>query len=68
MEENPEFVDRLMKPVEVAKVLSISVPYLYKLMQWGKVPSVRIGNAVRVRKSDLISYIEKMELQYPGNF
>ncbi|MFH0782566.1 MAG: helix-turn-helix domain-containing protein [Pseudomonadota bacterium] len=50
---------RLLKPAEVASLLSISRSFAYQLLQTGVIPVVRIGKACRVRPQDLEVYIEK---------
>ena len=49
---------RLLTGAEVARILQISKPYAYRLMQRGEVTTVRIGRCVRVRPEDLQRYIE----------
>ena len=64
---NATFVDqnstlntyRLLKPVEVASLLSISRSFAYQLLQTGVIPVVRIGKSCRVRPQDLEAYIEQ---------
>ena len=64
---NTTFVDqksildirRLLKPMEVASLLSISRSFAYQLLQTGTIPVVRIGKACRVRPQDLETYIEQ---------
>jgi excisionase family DNA binding protein len=64
---NTTFVDqkstldirRLLKPMEVALLLSISRSMAYQLLQTGAIPCVRIGKALRVRPQDLKTYIEQ---------
>ena len=48
----------LFKASEVAKRLNISRSMTYQLMQSGELPTVRIHNAVRVRESDLETYVQ----------
>ena len=52
------FPERLMTAVEVAKVLNISRAFAYQLMKRGKIPTVFIEGARRVRPEDLRAYIE----------
>ena len=47
----------LLKGNDVARVLNISRAFAYQLMRQGEIPTVVIGNAVRVRKEDLLAYI-----------
>jgi len=42
----------------VARILRVSKPFAYRLMQTGQVPVVRIGRCVRVRPEDLQHYVE----------
>jgi excisionase family DNA binding protein len=48
----------LLKGNDVARVLNISRAFAYQLMRQGEIPTIRIGNAVRVRKEDLLAYID----------
>jgi len=49
---------KLLKAVEVAKILNISKSMAYRLMQQKKIPTVRIGKAVRVSMESLTAFIE----------
>lgn len=51
--------DRLLKAVEVAKILNISRSLAYRLLQEGQIPVIRINQAVRVHPRDLQQYIEE---------
>jgi excisionase family DNA binding protein len=53
MEEN------LLKGGQVAEILHISRSFAYLLMKRGEIPTVRMGNAVRVRPEDLERYIHE---------
>jgi len=50
---------KLLKSEEVARILQVSRSFAYQLMQRGEIPSVRIGNTVRVRPGDLQRYIDQ---------
>ena len=50
--------ERLMTAVEVSKVLNISRAFAYKLMKRGKIRTVFIEGARRVRPEDLRIFIE----------
>ena len=56
--QNDHFPERLMTAVEVAKVLNISRAFAYQLMKRGKIRTVFIEGARRVRPEDLRLYIE----------
>ena len=55
---NPQEKVPLLKAVDVAKVLNISLPMAYKLIQIGEIRAVQIGKGRRVRPQDLRQYIE----------
>ena len=48
----------LLKATEVAKILNISLPMAYRLIQIGEIRAVQIGKGRRVRPQDLRQYIE----------
>ena len=49
----------LLKGNDVARMLNISRAFAYQLMRQGEIPTVRIGNAVRARREDLLAYIDQ---------
>jgi excisionase family DNA binding protein len=44
-----------------ATLLGVSLDWLHKLAQRGQFPAFKIGKLWRVRKDDLLSYIEKQK-------
>ena len=48
---------QLLKSDEVARILHVSRSFAYLLMKRGDIPTVHLGNAVRVRPEDLERYI-----------
>lgn len=56
--QSPNLPERLLTAVEVAKVLNISRAFAYQLMQRGKIRTVCIEGARRVRPDDLRNFIE----------
>jgi excisionase family DNA binding protein len=54
---------RLLKVKEVADMLGVSVSFAYILTRRGDIPTVRLGNAVRVRVEDLDRYIKDKAAQ-----
>lgn len=48
----------LLKGNDVARLHNISRAFAYQLMRQGEIPTVRIGNAVRVRREELLAYID----------
>jgi len=49
---------RLLKASEVARILNISRSLVYRLIHTGKIPHIRINQAVRVHNADLNRFIE----------
>ena len=47
----------LLKGNDVANLLNISRAFAYQLMRQGEIPTVRIGNAARMRREDLLTYM-----------
>jgi excisionase family DNA binding protein len=45
--------------MDIAKALSISRAYAYRLVMDGTIPSIRIGRSVRVRPIDLQAFIDE---------
>ena len=57
---------QLLKAMEVARLLNVSRAFAYKLMQNGKLRTVSIAGARRVRPNDLSLFIEEC-LNPPAN-
>ncbi len=55
--------NHLLKPEDVASTLSLAKSTVYKLLQVGDIPSIKIGRSVRVRPTDLDDFIEQ-QLNY----
>lgn len=53
-----EIPEKLLKAFEVAEILNISPAFAYRLMQKGRIRTVAIEGARRVRPEDLRLYIE----------
>lgn len=47
---------------EAAKILGISRSYLYQLVREEKIPSVRIGKLLKIRRTDLECWVERLEI------
>jgi excisionase family DNA binding protein len=52
-------IPRLLKAIEIAEILNISRALAYRLMQQGKIRTVRINGSRRVRPVDLNEYIQQ---------
>jgi excisionase family DNA binding protein len=49
--------DRLLTPLEAAKLLGIGRSHLYEMMARSEIPSLRIGRLRRIRASDIDDFI-----------
>lgn len=59
--------ERLLKASEVAEILNVSKAFAYQLMQQGKIRTVVMQSARRVRPKDLAAFIEA-SLNPPGEY
>lgn len=57
--------ENLLKGGDVARILGVSRSFAYSLMQRGDIPTVRVGNAIRVRPDDLVRFIEQHYVENP---
>jgi excisionase family DNA binding protein len=60
--------ESLLKGGQVAEILHVSRSFAYLLMRRGDIPTVRIGNAVRVRPEDLERYIQERSFKNSSEF
>ncbi len=61
-----ELLDRpLLSPAEVAKLLAIKRSTVYELARAGRIPSLRIGRAVRFLRADLEAWIQDQRSDQP---
>ena len=58
MKNKSKEVPRLMNAAQVAERLNVSKPFVYKLMQTGKMPCVKINSSRRVIPEDLEEFIK----------
>ena len=54
---------QLLKVADVARILNFSRSLAYRLLQRGKIPSIRINQSVRVDPEDLQLFIERNRLE-----
>jgi excisionase family DNA binding protein len=50
---------KLLKAIDVARILNVSKAFAYQLMRKGVIPTVRILGARRVRLEDLRRFIQE---------
>jgi excisionase family DNA binding protein len=61
-----ELLDRpLLSPADVAKLLGIKRSTVYELARVGRIPSLRIGRAVRFLRADLEAWIQDQRSDRP---
>jgi excisionase family DNA binding protein len=60
LSERPAMSPRCLSYESVASALDVSVRTVRRLVSGGDLPSVRVGGSVRVRVSDLDSYVESL--------
>ena len=58
--------EKLLKANDVARILNISRAMTYRLIQQGEIPVIRIRHAVRVKLSDLESFINNCRSTLQG--
>lgn len=52
----------LLKPMEVAEILSIGKTTIYELLKTGEIPSIRIGRSIRIPAKAIEEWIEKEQV------
>jgi excisionase family DNA binding protein len=57
---------KLLKAVDIARILNISRALAYRLIQQGEIPAVRINHAVRVKPSDLEEFVNRRRKDRQG--
>ena len=57
--ELPTRDDALLSKDEVAQMLGVTKRWVERAVGRGDFPHVKVGKLVRVRRSDLVAYIEK---------
>jgi excisionase family DNA binding protein len=58
---HPSDFEPLMRVPEVARLLNVGVSTIYRLVETHQLPCVRLGSAIRFRRSTLEKMIEAQE-------
>ena len=59
--------DSLLKVAEVAAQLRVSDMTVYRLIQSGELPCVRVRHSFRIRKSEFAAYVSRNEDRTQNN-
>ncbi|MDQ4143593.1 MAG: helix-turn-helix domain-containing protein [Actinomycetota bacterium] len=54
-----EFMGRFLTVAEVARTLRVSNMTVYRLVNSGQLPAVRVGRGYRIREDDVLKYLEE---------
>jgi excisionase family DNA binding protein len=52
-------MEELLTLKELSKYLKVSRPTLYKMVENGKIPALKIANQWRFKKADIAEWVEK---------
>lgn len=50
---------KLLKVEQVCKILTLSAPSVYRLLESGEIPYVKMGRTRRIKEEDVRAYLEK---------
>ena len=56
----------LFSVMEVCQELGMSKTWVHHLIKSGEIPSIRLGNNIKVRRTDLEEYLESSRQHTPG--
>ncbi len=54
--------ESFLKVSEVAKILGITYITAYRFVRHGKIPAIRVGKMLRVKRSDLEAWTKELEI------
>jgi len=54
---------QLLDTKQVAELLNISMPNLYKMLANGKIPTIKVGGSYRFDKEEVIEYFKEKTRQ-----
>ncbi|MBA3823712.1 MAG: helix-turn-helix domain-containing protein [Ktedonobacterales bacterium] len=65
--QQAESVKKILLTVnEAARLLSLSRPFLYRLMQRGEIASLKFGSSRRIKLEELLAFVERQSLLQAG--
>jgi excisionase family DNA binding protein len=56
----------LLSVMEVCQELGMGKTWVHHMIKSGEIPSIRLGNNIKVRRKDLEEYLESSRQQTPG--
>ena len=56
--------NRQLTTQEAADILSVSRPFMVKLLEAGEIPHIKVGSHRRIRFEDLMTYKEKRDMKH----
>ena len=56
----------LFSVIEVCQELEMSKTWVYREIKSGQIPSIKLGNNIKVRRKDLEEYLQSSRLHPPG--
>ncbi len=63
MEENSLKNTKLLSPSDLAKILNISIPTVYRLIESRTISFYKVGGSLRFSEEDVIKYLEKHRVE-----
>lgn len=64
-EQQQERSLELLSTSEVSKELGMGKSWVYRRLKSGEIPSAKVGNNIKVKRSDLERYLERQRYQSP---
>jgi excisionase family DNA binding protein len=55
----------LFSVIEVCQKLGMGKSWVHRKIKIGEIPSIRLGNNIKVRREDLEEYLESSRVQHP---
>lgn len=63
MEENSIKNTKLLSPNDLAKILNISIPTVYRLIESRTISFYKIGGSLRFSEKDVVKYLEENRIE-----
>lgn len=63
---SPTPLPELLKVSQVCEALKLSQPSVYRLLESGQIPYVKMGRTRRVKREDVLAYVERCTVRRNG--